>query len=541
MLQRIPILCVVLSVCFASALALFLALARGDRFVQCQASFQKDTVFSLYTNSGSGYNEQEAEHMRSTARPVWRTLKFRIQNIIFKGLRLDFTSEDNEVHLKRCTVQDEYGFPLVSYQDFSLKALQQVQLVPKGTGEYVAIGQGEDPQILLDIPWTTVFVQKIQIGFWFSSVFLFYPVSFFSLDLWAEMSEEKKTGFEKTGLHRLFMGLGLVFWLLAALAWWSASSRHLFVPTREEGEGLYEALFVAREITLHRSDGLAIHGRLYQSDDSGPHRGDILLLHGNYPEGQRRPLYLLMAESLAHRGFRVLTIDLAGYGLSADPFAGDTRLRSDHISETETALAFLKASPLPGGRKHLCIIGHSLGANPALWVGLRDKDVDALVLIGPPRRIGERFYDVIDLDYFWERALGQGRLLHGRKGFPAWYSRQAFQEEFLDQDLIYALPELRRGGHKPLYFMDGGKESEEDLDFLRRYVQKVAAPCSHVTMLAADHNFNVPPDLTHLHYVPNALQDAVEVLDGWCGRETTMGWRMWYAGQNILRLLFPFR
>jgi pimeloyl-ACP methyl ester carboxylesterase len=540
MLRKVPIFCIFLSVFFSSTLILFDALARNDQFIQCQVLYHENTVFSLYTDSGSGYNEHEVVHVNVISRPFWRSLKFRVKNIVFQGLRLDFSSQENCIHIKQCTIQDKEGFPIIPYQDVPIKALHQVQLVPKEMGEYVVIGQGEDPQILFDIPWKTLFFKRIQFGFWFSCIFLLYPLCFFGLYALLGMGSNKKIRIEKTKLHRLFMGSSLVFWLLAGLAYWSASSRHHVLPTLEEGEELLGIpSFTAQEINLRRPDGLAIHGRLYQSENSKLNRGNILLLHGNYTKGQLYPLYPLMAESLARRGFRVLTIDFAGYGLSADPFASNTRLRSDRKSETEAALAFLKA--LPGGKKNVCIIGHSLGANSALWVGLRDTEVSALVLIGPPRRVGERYYDVPDLNYFWERVMKSGQVLYGREQFPAWYTQKMFQEEFLDQDLIYALPNLAKGGHKSIYFMDGGREAEEDLDFLRRYVQRVSAPCAYATMLAADHNFNVPPALERLHYVPNVLQDAIEVLDGWCSQRETWARRTWLAVQNVLRLLFPFR
>jgi len=540
MLRKVPIFCIFLSVFFSSTLILFDALARNDQFIQCQVLYHENTVFSLYTDSGNGYNDREVVHVNARPMPFWRNLKFRIKNVVFQGLRLDFSSQENFIHIKQCNIQDKEGFSIVPYQNVSIKPLHQVQLVPKGMGEYVAVGQGEDPQILVDIPWKTLFFKRIPFGFWFSCIFLLYPLCFFGLYALLGMGGNKKIRIEKTKLHRLFMGSSLVFWLLAGLAYWSASSRHHVLPTLEEGEELLGVpSFTAQEINLCRPDGLAIHGRLYQSESSKLHRGDILLLHGSYAKGQLSPLYSLMAESLARRGFRVLTIDFAGYGLSADPFASSTPLSSDREGETETALAFLKALP-GGGQKNLCIIGHSLGANSTLRVGLRDKEVSALVLIGPPRRVGERYYSVPDLNFFWGYVMGVGRLQYGREHFPAWYTQKMFQEEFLDQDMVHALPDLARAGHKPIYFMDGGREAEEDLVFLRRYVQRVSAPCAYVTMLAADHEFNVPI-LEHPRYVPNVLQDTIEVLDGWCSQRETWARRMWYAVQNVLRLLFPFR
>ena len=131
-------------------------------------------------------------------------------------------------------------------------------------------------------------------------------------------------------------------WALAALAYWAAVARYgvqevpraaaaVPVPSGFQGQGL----------VLHRPDGLAISGRLYQHVSQGLVRGNILLLHGNYPQGQMFPLYPLMAEALAERGFRVLTIDFAGFGQSADPFASERHVRSDLESGTALALGFL--------------------------------------------------------------------------------------------------------------------------------------------------------------------------------------------------------
>lgn len=89
--------------------------------------------------------------------------------------------------------------------------------------------------------------------------------------------------------------------------------------------------------------------------------------------------------------------------------------------------------------------------------------------------------------------------------------------------------------------MDGGQEAPQDLIFLSRYIQKVSAPCGYVTMLDADHHFNVPLLAEQVHYVPNNLQDALDVLAAWCDQEETLTRVMWSTLQNILRLLFPFR
>lgn len=538
--KKTPLICLLLCVFLSSAFILFEALLQTVETLQCQILVHGTDNFTLYTNTGKGYNEALAETVPVRGQEIWRLTQFQLRHTVFKSLRLDFDSAHGEVLIKQCRVQDKDGFPASPYHTISLKPLHQVQLESLAPYAYRATAQGEDPQLLLDIDWLRLFFGKIHPGFWFSFIFLLYPLCSWLLGFFRVSGTSTKAATAPPWQHKLYIRISLAVWLLAALAYWSAHSRHTVVNTPEQGDLLYGGpAFVVQEVDLHAPDGLTIHGRIYQSPNHVAQHGRILLLHGNFSDGQLHPLYPLMAESLANRGFLVLTIDFAGFGQSADRFAGEVRPESDQESETELALTYLKA--LPWQKNTISLIGHSMGANAALRVGLRNPDVNAMVLIGPPRRVEERFSSLLDLNYFYERMLATEKTLYSRTQPPVWYSLRDFQEEFLDKDMVYSLPALSGWCHKPVYFMDGGKESITDLTFLSRYIQKVSAPCAYVTMLDADHNFNVPAQADQVRYVPNNLQDAVEVLAKWCDQEETLTRRMWHTVENILRLLFPFR
>lgn len=538
--KKTSLLCLLLCVLLSSAFILFEALTQANETLQCQVLVEDNTDLTLYTNTGKGYSESQAETVPVRVQEIWRSAYFHLRDTRFQSLRLDFSPTKGDILIRQCRVQDKYGFPYSPYRNISLQALHQVQLEPVAPYSYRARALGEDPQLLLEIHWLNLFFDKIHPGFWFSFIFLLYPLGSRLLHLFQPSGSAQKRAAAQPWPHRVFIAISVVVWVFAALAYWSAHSRHTVVHTPEQGDLLYGGpAFAVQEVDLYTPEGLTIHGRVYKSPEHVAQHGRVLLLHGNFSDGQLHPLYPLMAESLANRGFLVLTIDFAGFGHSDDPFAAEVRPESNQEKETELALAYLKS--LPWGKKSISLIGHSMGANAALRVGLRSPDVHSLVLIGPPRRVAERFTSMLDLDYFYDRSLKTVKTLYNREKFPAWHSLRNYQEEFLDKDMVYSLPDLSRWRHKPVYFMDGGQEAPQDLIFLSRYIQKVSAPCGYVTMLDADHHFNVPLLAEQVHYVPNNLQDALDVLAAWCDQEETLTRVMWSTLQNILRLLFPFR
>jgi pimeloyl-ACP methyl ester carboxylesterase len=232
-----------------------------------------------------------------------------------------------------------------------------------------------------------------------------------------------------------------------------------------------------------------------------------------------------------------LTLDFAGFGASADPFATHQPHRVDLELETEAALAYL-AGIAPEHKQRIGLVGHSMGADPALRVGLRSSLVGSITLMGPPRRVWERFHAMPDLGFFWNWAIEVGRKQYKRDGFPAWYGKEQWRQDILRRDMALMLPALEDGGHKPVLFIDGGREPDLDREFLDEYVRRVRYPKRYVTLNGVDHNSNVRRQGAHIVYEPAVMEKTVGVLDDWhqayaSGRPTPFD-----IGRNLLRLLF---
>ncbi|MDO5673416.1 MAG: alpha/beta fold hydrolase [bacterium] len=550
---RSPFACLVLATLLALPLAVLESVYRDEHFVHCQVLVEADTVFSLYTNSGiktgTGYSENKVVRGALLASPLWQSIKFRLKDVLFKDLRLDFDTRSRVLSIRSCVLQDEYGLDAKQSRAMAIDPLHQVEFTAAESGTFTKIqAHGEDPQLRLSLNLLHLYAQNIQPGFFFTAILLWYPFSYLMLMGVARLTHlarlrraaQPRGRKQASKLHGWLLAASALIWALAPLAYWAATARYKVLNTPECAAAVpVPTEFQGRELVLKRPDGLEIAGRLYQNEEQVPVRGNILLLHGNYPQGQMFPLYPLLAESLAERGFRVLSIDFAGFGRSADPFASEAFFRSDLDSETQQAITYLKSLAKEGAK--LSIIGHSMGANPALRVGLDHPAVDALILIGPPRRVADRFHHRGDLAFFWNWALGIGKSQYGREQFPSWYTQEKWQAYFLEHDMVHLLPRLRAWGHKPLYLLDGGGEPAEDLAFLRGYAGQVSAPCTYLTLTGADHNVNVLAFQKTPIYDPPALEQALDVLETWCEKEEGPGDPAWSWAQNGLRMLFPFR
>ncbi len=536
-----PLACLLLSALLALCIAGLEVAAKKDAFLHCLVKVESDTVFSLYTAVQGQYDERRVERRALLAYPAWQAVKFKIPSppsSFASTLRLDFESRNKSLLLGGCHLTDEYG---LDYRErLPVQPLHEAVVAQKAdSGSLLITATGSDPQLALSVNWLDFFRQRIQIGFFIACIQLVYPLCFFFLSIINRILPLRPRA-ARSGLHGFLLATSLMVWGLAGLAWWLAGSRHTVLQVPDNNAVVpVPAVLPAEAVVLERTDGLEIAGRLYAPRDQGPFRGNILLLHGNYPQGQMFALYPLLARSLADRGFRVLTIDFAGFGKSADPFASSLSVRTDLESETEQALAYLKS--LPGGAGKLSIIAHSMGANPALRVGLRDPDLVSLVLIGPPRRVADRFLNRGDLNFFWNWALGIGRSQYGREQFPSWYSLEQWQAYYLDHDMVHSLPLLRQWGHKPVYFLDGGDEAREDHVFLHDYAAQVSAPSEYVTVQGVDHDFNVKAYHNPPVYEPEALHTAVQVLEQWCSHDPGRLEAFRRLGRNILLWLFPFR
>ena len=192
-----------------------------------------------------------------------------------------------------------------------------------------------------------------------------------------------------------------------------------------------------KEITFKREDGLKVVGSLYGLNLSEKKAG-ILLLHGNTPVGRNLALYRIMAKKFAEWGYLIMTIDFTGFGESDDPFRLKKEEALDMDKDVDASLKYLRSlDELKGGQIYL--LGHSMGAIPALRVGVQDSRVAGIIAIGPPRREAERLSDPQDRDYFWRRAQETRQKVYG-KPYPLWYTKEKWLKRTMRWEMAQFIP-----------------------------------------------------------------------------------------------------
>lgn len=242
-----------------------------------------------------------------------------------------------------------------------------------------------------------------------------------------------------------------------------------------------------KEVTLTREDGLKVAGSLYGLNPSEKKAG-ILLLHGHTPVGRNLALYRIMAKKFAEWDYLVMTIDFTGFGESDDPFSFEVEGALDRDRDVEAALKYLRSLDELQGAK-LYLIGHSMGASPAMRIGLRDSMVAGIVAIGPSRRVANRLSDLQDSDYFWRRAQKTRQKVYG-KPYPLWYTKEKWLKRTMRNDLNQYLPYFSQATHNPLLLIDGELEGDKDKLYLQNYFKQLAGNAKHITISGSDHYSN---------------------------------------------------
>lgn len=509
-----------------------------DYFVRLQVRTALDTRLKLFVDHGQGVaTGTEPQAARLIGGDFLQGLRFALPRGRFKTLQLDFSPPADHIAIHEVWITDKWNLPLVRVGVAALRPLHDVRVV-KQEGEMVFFAvEGDDPQIRLAVSWWWVRLGTIRPEAVVVLVMLIYPLL---AGLFAALGRRNQIG--AGGIGPLLKDdplvvAGVICWFLVGIQALQPKSIRLERTVINQKAVSYPRPLAGEPVWLARSDGLPIVGQLYGRQGTGLYRGVMLLLHGNYPEGQQFPLYPVLAQELADRGYLVLTIDFAGFGASADPFAAHQPRRVDLELETEAALVYL-AGIAPEHKWRIGLVGHSMGADPALRVGLRSTLVGSITLIGPPRRVWERFHAMPDLGFFWNWAIEVGRKQYKRDGFPTWYGKEQWRQDILRRDMALMLPYLENRRHKPVLFVDGGREPDLDRAFLDEYVRRVRYPKRYVTLNGVDHNSNVRRQGAQIFYEPAVMEKTVGVLDDWhqayaSGRPTPFD-----IGRNLLRLLF---
>jgi dienelactone hydrolase len=241
------------------------------------------------------------------------------------------------------------------------------------------------------------------------------------------------------------------------------------------------------DVVIVRTDGLELAGSIDRPTEPGTHPV-VVLLHGNTHLGRHQSAYRVLGRELASRGLIVLTVDFAGFGQSADPFALGNADALDKSLDAQAALDFARKLPYadPGSVQFLC---HSMGCRAAFAVGLSDPRLSRIVAIGPPRRDSTLKNDDERLEYFWKRARETRQRIY-RKDFPAWYTREMWMASVQAQSMEDYVPALSRRDHVPVLFIDGARESPTVRAYLQKYVARLSEPKCYFTVPNADHYLN---------------------------------------------------
>jgi dienelactone hydrolase len=164
---------------------------------------------------------------------------------------------------------------------------------------------------------------------------------------------------------------------------------------------LLASLLAAKEhVTFPTQDGGVVYGDLYGQGDRG-----VVLVHG----GQfNKESWEKQAVALVKAGFRVLAIDLRGYGKSRGPGDSDPMdapLQFDVLA----AVRYLRNSRV----KSVSVVGASMGGGAAADASIvaNPGEIDRLVLLagygsGPPEKLkGRKLFIVARDDSEGEGAL----------------------------------------------------------------------------------------------------------------------------------------
>ena len=131
-----------------------------------------------------------------------------------------------------------------------------------------------------------------------------------------------------------------------------------------------------RLVTFPTQDGWDIYADLYEREDRPASDRGLVLVHGGR---FTKDSWQGLAMQAANAGFRVLAIDLRGYGLSKN---GPTHQNPDGFGSPLDVLAavrYLRAA----GATSVSIIGASMGADAAAGASIlaRPSEIDGLVLL----------------------------------------------------------------------------------------------------------------------------------------------------------------
>lgn len=474
------------------------------------------TTTQFFFDTGAGFSPD-----KSYSRIVWAntptTLNLQLPSEKTRRIRIDFDYPATKILIHKCALFDLSGGGRKKIFDLNnLSSTHNTGRIVLNKGRMTAEATGDDPQLIFTLPPTS-FSPKINYPSILLHVFILFPFVLAAQKLFLFLWQKKEPPHTRSfnTLYTLLIVFSLVLWggKIFCLFYEKTHEKVIAVQQNRSYKSPYNKPFIRTPLSFLRPDGIKIAGYIYTSKKTRKDYPAIILLHGNYPQGQQFPLYPVLATELATKGFIVMSIDIAGFGVSEDPFARDNAVDLSMQLETTGAIDYLYDHK--NVKEGVLLLGHSMGAVPALRVGLDDPRAKGIILIGPPRRVRERFNFLPDINLFWWWAGKVRKEQYGISTFPSWYNKERMTQNYLKQDIIYLLPRLKKGGHKPLLLIDGSNEPKEDKLFLEQYVESCRPPVSLLRLPDAEHNCNVLFNGKSTVYNPNIMKQLTDAIVKW--------------------------
>lgn len=269
-------------------------------------------------------------------------------------------------------------------------------------------------------------------------------------------------------------------------------------------------------VIVFKSGGLTLQGSLYMPDGSGPFPG-IVLTHGGARLGRKLSLYRILSRKLAQCGYVVLSFDFRGFGESEDPVKFDSPEDLDFIEDVKQAVSFLLSVKEVDTSK-LYLVGHSFGAGVVIPAGINDSRIKKIVSIAPGRRGEELIWpENAPFNQYPQQRLAEDTQIPEIRKLSNEFLHPILRYITIDTILDYPV-------HPPILLIDGEREDQEDLIFLRELYAEMTRPKAYITIRNADHYFGTLRDDEGLYsivtYWESIIEELVETIDSWLRDET---------------------
>ncbi len=239
---------------------------------------------------------------------------------------------------------------------------------------------------------------------------------------------------------------------------------------------------LVKKIKLKGFNNNQLAGNFYQNSNST----GIIFCHGLISNSQE---FGNFPEKLSQFGYQVLTFDYSGHGKSQ----GIKHLitQESHRKDTQAVIDFL----LKNNLEKITIIGHSLGAYPAILIASEEEKISAAVLVCPSRKSGDNlvFYKkvivwLIGWFYYFFGWLIRKEIYLNLKG-------KKLNIRYLSYALKINNLKLASKINKPILIIAGAKDKDVSLEKIKSLYNKINSRDKKLLVLKkSGHNPFIGPD-----------------------------------------------